>query len=191
MEIVNRRCLMWRAVLCLLVSCPFVMPLPVHAQAAERQVRQGDRVWVTAPTIHGEFLVSALTNDTLVLHGSSPSDAPIRLSLNSISRLEIGHTRSRGAGVLRRAGTGLLVGVASGALLGIVQGDDTSEAFIQNTRGEKVLLYGGSLGLAGAVIGGLAGFFDPGEQWERVDLTERLGFSWGSNGAQLTYAYRF
>lgn len=73
-------------------------------------------------------------------------------------------TRSTGTGILQGLGLGFLTGAAFGALAGFADGDDppsTGWDFFRFTAGEKAAILGGGLGItigvAGAIVGGIAG----------------------------------
>jgi hypothetical protein len=181
---------MRKSVMLLLLPYASVLASPVHAQTEPQGVMEGDRVRLSATTVQGVFVVAALSSDTLVLRGTTPAVEPVMLPLNSITTLEVRRARSRGAGALRGAGVGFLAGAGGGAIWGLTLIDRRPDAWF--SPAETVLGFGGVLGGAGAVVGGLVGLSFPRERWERVDLHQRLGFSRGCDGAPwLTYSYRF
>jgi hypothetical protein len=97
------------------------------------------------------------------------SDGGWVLPLSIVQGLEVSRgRRSPGERLARGAGFGLLVGGGLGAALGVMGGGD------KYGRGEGALFFGGYLGAAGAVIGGLIGVASPGDRWQRVSLPNRV-----------------
>jgi len=181
----------WKVIL-LVICCLSGAPYTADAQQERQTVQEGDRIRVSALTVQGEFTVARSSGDTLVIHDSGNVGETIILPLDLITSLDVRRARSTGSGVMRGAGIGLLVGAAGGSLIGVVSGDDPPTGWIRFSAGEKAVMAGVTLGVAGFIVGGIAGFIHPGGWWERVDLDQGIGLSCGGDGAfRLYYSHRF
>jgi hypothetical protein len=101
--------------------------------------------------------------------------------LDSVHRVEARVPRSRGAGALRGGALGTAAGAVSGAVVWgtiflftdcVAQAD--GEGFGCMSPGEAMVI-GGLIGAPyGALLGGVAGFFFPGERWASAPVRPRM-----------------
>ena len=82
----------------------------------------------------------------------SAGECAVQLRPSDIDRIVI----QREGHIWSGAGTGFLIGAGAGAIIGLASGDDESGLF-RYTAGEKALLSGTFLGIAGGLVGGIVG----------------------------------
>jgi hypothetical protein len=100
-------------------------------------------------TIKGELL--AVQNRNLII-GNLSLFSGTELPIDQVDNIII----IKESKFLKGLGQGFLIGAVPGALIGLLSGDD-SGGFIRFTAGQKALIGGLFLGLAGATVGGLVG----------------------------------
>lgn len=167
--------------LCLLVASA--------ASAQPSPVSPGETVRLESRHVNGRFDVVAVSAEMLTVRDTAGAVAEVPWeSIEGLSRSR--GQRSSGQGFLRGFGFGSLGGASAGILLGLASGDDPPGTFIQFSAGEKALVAGAALGIAGGLAGGFIGALAPGEQWERVSLTGAVVGA-GAGRAGLQYSIRF
>lgn len=167
--------------LCLLVASA--------ASAQPRPVSPGETVRLESRLVNGRFDVIAASADVLTVRDTAGAVAEVPWeSIAGLSRSR--GQRSTGQGFLRGFGFGSLGGASAGILLGVASGDDPPGTFVQFSAGEKALLAGAALGIAGGLAGGFIGALVPGEKWERVSLTGPVSGA-GGGRVGLQYGIRF
>jgi hypothetical protein len=165
-----------------------VLPVARIASQQAPRLKPGDRIRAQAPSASPGPLVGtvvAFQADSLMVQGDTKS---WRLSLASITRLDISQGRRSRAGL--GAGIGLLVGAGVGALIG--SGCDAIVVPVSSEAG-CVVVGAAVFGGAGALVGAVTGALMRTERWAEVPL-DRLRVSFTSDrgraltlGASLTF----
>ena len=141
----------------------------LRAQASLVELQPGARVRVEAPgAVAGRYVGTILTRsgDTLTLGG--PNAAPVRLTLDRFTSVEISRGKSRSKGALRGIAWGAPIGLAIGLLTsGLADDCVTCTNEPSDAEGVTFATLGGVLW--GAGIGALIGR----ERWERFQLASR------------------
>lgn len=170
--------------------------LSCSAYVADTSIAPGDRVRVTAPSMHlrkGVGTVAALQPDTLVLNTEQRTDAlQVPLAVADMTKLEVhrGQKSQIGVGAL----TGFVVGAAAG--VGIALASCSGDGCQWGTEDETVLaavVYGAGGGLLGALVGAMIGSIIRVDRWQDVPLDDiRVGPSPVTpDGVAVSVALRF
>ena len=164
-----------------LVAALAVTASACSGYVADTSVAPGDRVRVTAPSMHlrkGVGTVAALQRDTLVLNTEQRTDAlQVPLAVADMTKLEVhrGQRSQIGVGAL----TGFVVGAAAG--VGIALAICSEDECRWGTEDETVLaavVYGAGGGLLGALVGAMIGSAIRVDRWQDVPLDDiRVGLS--------------
>lgn len=129
----------------LLVALMFTAPIAAASEPASL-VGETVRLQLTnGQVLYGEVTVD--TNAILIVH-LEESGKPVEVGRPTITKIEIGHHRSRGKTVL----WGALIGLSVGVLGGYAQGDDPKGLF-SFTAGEKATIEGVLATPIGALVG--------------------------------------
>jgi hypothetical protein len=113
----------------------------------------------------------AFDDDSVVIRFEGHT-VPFRVPRDVITRLEVNRGGRRN--VLKSAGIGLAVGALAGVAVGIASGND-EPGLLAFSAGEKAAIAGAGLGVAGAVVGLVAGVARRGPRWEAVEPGKRVG----------------
>ena len=147
---------------------PTCAVLVVDAMPAASQVHptvtERSRVRITALSLgltEAVGTVRELTPEGLVVQFENPRLLGT-VERDQISAIDVSIRSERH--VLRGMGRGFLIGAASGLVLGLASGDDQG-GFIAFTAEEKAAMLGAGLGLAGTVIGLVAGLATKHDVW--------------------------
>lgn len=181
--------------LCAMLLCSWSLPQALSAQGAKSAVKlavkPGDYVRLVSSPDAERFAVERLTADSLFLRSTGPGGNVVRVAIDSLSTLEVRRRQSRGAGAGRGALVGGAIGAGLGALIGFGSGND-EPGLLAFSAGDKAVLFGAVLGLAGAGIGSVAGAATGGQRWEPVALHGGVGVMRMRGGAMaVTYSVGF
>lgn len=185
--------------LCAVLLCSWSAPGSLVAQdstpaakpAVQLAVKPGDYVRLVSSPDAERFAVERVTADSLFLRSTGPGGNVVRVSLNSLSTLEVRRRNSRAGAAGRGALIGGAIGAGVGALIGLGSGDD-APGFLAFSAEEKAGLLGGLLGVVGGGIGAVAGASTVGQRWEPVALHGPVGVTRLRGGAMaVTYSVAF
>ena len=133
------------------ISCTTMTTQRQKRFESSKERKHGAKLLITkkdGQLIEGE-LISVKPNSLLLL---DPEGKDVSVGIADIKVIRIVKKSKAGKGALY----GLLIGGAAGALLGFASGDDES-GFFTFTAEEKALMGGASWGIAGLILGGIAG----------------------------------
>ena len=149
-----RRCGGFAALVLVLVSTATDV-VPVAGQTT-RAIERGSRVRITAPSLGLREAIGTIreaTHEALVVQFEFPRRVAT-VDRSKIVTMQVSIRQERR--VLKGLRTGLLVGAASGLVLGLASGDDDN-GFFEISAEEKAVVGAIILGLAGGVVGLIAG----------------------------------
>jgi hypothetical protein len=163
----------------LVVMSLTVAPLVTISSQELPPLKPGDRIRATAPTLSPSPLVGTVVafeaNSLMVKRGTGTR----RLSLASLTRLEMSQGRRSHAAL--GAGIGLLVGAGVGAVIG-----SGCKAIIVpvSSEGGCIAVGAAAIGGAGALVGAVTGALVRTERWAEVPLDRlRVSFTSDRGGA--------
>ena len=163
----------------LVVMSLTVAPLVTISSQELPPLKPGDRIRATAPTLSPSPLVGTVVafeaNSLMVQRGTGTR----RLSLASLTRLEMSQGRRSHAAL--GAGVGLLVGAGVGAVIG-----SGCKAIIVpvSSEGGCIAVGAAVIGGAGALVGAVTGALVRTERWAEVPLDRlRVSFTSDRGGA--------
>jgi hypothetical protein len=163
----------------LVVMSLTVAPLVTISSQELPPLKPGDRIRATAPTLSPSPLVGTVVafeaNSLMVQRGTGTR----RLSLASLTRLEMSQGRRSHAAL--GAGIGLLVGAGVGAVIG-----SGCKAIIVpvSSEGGCIAVGAAVIGGAGALVGAVTGALVRTERWAEVPLDRlRVSFTSDRGGA--------
>lgn len=163
------------------------LPAGTHAQALApgTRVRVGVRDAIPAQRVG--TLVS-LRGDTLAWRAEHDTTA-VAVPLAALARLDTS------AGFRRHTVNGLIIGAATGVALGvtigIASGNDPQGEFLRFSAGDKAVMAGAVLGVAGTVIGAGIGWAVKSERWMPFSLPRNAAFRIAPTTAGVRFGIAF
>ena len=158
------------------------------ANAQTSELREGVRVRITNPVLHGaRGVVQAVGSDSVVIY-TEPHGARLPIALASVSNIEVSQGRSAAEGAKKGAMWGALVGAATSAI--VLATIDMEDSYFSTASGGEIALQNF---LSCVLLGGGIGAFVKAERWEKVDLKPRLrlGSRTAGLGISRTFQLRF
>jgi hypothetical protein len=156
------------------------VPSILLGQSSDIALKEGDRVWISAQSSYGFYIVRAVSSDTLTVKMPS-SDSLVTFPVATLRRVEVSRRPADPSGrLMRRSSIGLLIGAVAGDVVAQATGNDPSAVV---TKGDLVFI--GSA--TGFIIGCVSGL---NSEWKRVPLPLRVGTSTSGHGV-LALSYHF
>jgi hypothetical protein len=156
------------------------VPSILLGQSQDIALKAGDRVWISAQSGYGVYIVRTVSSDTLTVRMPS-SDSLVTFPVATLRRVEVSRRPADPSGrLVTRSAIGLLIGGVAGDILAQATGNDPSAAV---TKGGLVFV--GSA--TGFVIGSVSGL---NREWKRVPLPLRVSVSTPGHGV-LALSYHF